>query len=127
MTTLITTISMLAAVIGITGIVPQLVTMLRTRSSGGQSTLGWSLGLTANLALAFVNACGYHAAVLATGNLLSFTGCAMAVHLVRRYREGDDQTVVPAVTDMHTGEFVALRDAVLAEHHRRTGDYQLAV
>jgi hypothetical protein len=30
------------------------------------------------------------------------------------------------VTDMHTGEFAALRDAVVAEHHRRTGALQLA-
>ena len=27
---------------------------------------------------------------------------------------------------MHTGEFAALRDAVIAEHQRRTGDLQLA-
>jgi len=27
--------------------------------------------------------------------------------------------------DMHTGEFAALRDAVIAEHERRTGDVQV--
>jgi hypothetical protein len=30
------------------------------------------------------------------------------------------------VTDMHTGEFVALRDAVIAEHQRRSGELRLA-
>jgi len=35
MTTLIATISMLAALIGIAGIVPRLITMLRARSSSG--------------------------------------------------------------------------------------------
>ena len=30
------------------------------------------------------------------------------------------------VTDMHTQEFVALREAVIAEHERRIGDLQLA-
>lgn len=44
-----------------------------------------------------------------------------AVYLVRRYRARTGR-VTPAVTDLHTGEFVALRDAVLAEHHRRTAE-----
>ena len=52
MNEVITSISMLAVMIGVTGIVPQLVTMLRNRSSKGQSKLGWALGFTANLALA---------------------------------------------------------------------------
>jgi hypothetical protein len=50
----------------------------------------------------------------------------MAVHLVRRFRGRRDRAVVPAGTEMHTGAFVALRDAILAEHTRRTGEYQLA-
>jgi hypothetical protein len=33
--------------------------------------------------------------------------------------------VMIGVTDMHTGEFAALRDAVIAEHQRRTGDLQV--
>jgi hypothetical protein len=128
MNTLITTISLLAVVIGVTGIIPQLATMLRTGSSSSQSMLGWSLGITANLALAFVNAFGYHVPLLAAGNLLSFTGCLIALYLVRRYRKQDAAQPAPSVvTDLHTQEFVALREAVLAEHHRRTGEWQLAV
>ena len=131
MNEVITSISMLAVMIGVTGIVPQLVTMLRNHSSTGQSMLGWWLGFTANLALAFVNAFGNHAPVLAIGNVLSFTGCLGAVFLVWRYpAEPEAAPVDASVTDMHTQEFVALREAVIAEHERRierrTGDLELA-
>jgi hypothetical protein len=129
MNEIITSISMLAVLIGVTGIVPQLFTMLRNRSSMGQSKLGWSLGFTANLALAFVNAFGNHAPVLAIGNVLSFSGCITAICLVSRYPADSEPAAVDTdalVTDMHTGEFVALRDAVLAEHRRRGGKLALA-
>lgn len=47
--------------------------------------------------------------------------------LVWRYPGEPVQPAVDAlVTDMHTGEFAARRDAVIAEHQRRTGDLQLA-
>ena len=126
MTTLIATISMLAALIGIAGIVPQLVTMLRARSSAGQSTVGWSFGIATNLSLAFVNLLGYHALVLGSGNLASLSGCLTAVYLVRRFRRRDEPAT-DTVTDLRTQEFEILRDAVLIEHHRRTGERELAL
>ena len=98
MTTLIATISMLAAVIGIGGIVPQLITMLRTRSSAGQSPVGWTFGILTHTALAFVNLLGYHAFVLGSGNIVSLSGCLTAVYLVRRFRAGR-QPALDAVTD----------------------------
>ena len=124
----ITSISMLAVVISVTCNVPQLVTMLRTRTSSGQSSLGWALGLTANSGLAFVNWFGYHSPVLAVGNVLSVSACLTAICLVRLYRDGaaaDEVPVAHTVTDMHTQEFVVLRDAVLAEHRRRSGEPEL--
>jgi uncharacterized membrane protein YccC len=124
MTTLIATISMLAALIGLGGIVPQLSTMLRARSSAGQSTVGWTFALSTNSALAFVNLFGYHAWVLGSGNVASFLGCLTAVYLVRRFRARPSE---PTVSDMHTQEFAVLREAVLHEHHRRTGEQQLAL
>jgi hypothetical protein len=136
MTTLIATISMLAALIGIAGIVPQLITMLRARSSAGQSTVGWSFGLVTNASLAFVNLLGYHSLVLGAGNLASLSGCLTAVCLVRRFRldvrpPAETVTDVPPpaeiVTDLRTQEFEILRDAVLIEHHRRTGERELAL
>jgi hypothetical protein len=132
MNLIITTISIGAVAIGVTGILPQLATMFRTHSASGQSKLGWGLGFTANLALAFVNGFGNHAAVLAAGNLLSLCGCLIAACLVHRYRDVDvdvaadvaaapDTPVTGSVTDMRTQEFVALREAVIAEDHRRGG------
>jgi hypothetical protein len=126
MTTLIATISMLAAVIGIAGIVPQLITMLRARSSAGQSTVGWSFGIFTNTSLAFVNLLGYHALVLGTGNLVSLGGCLTAVYLVLRFRRTAESSA-ETVTDLRTQEFEVLRDAVLIEHHRRTGERELAL
>lgn len=128
MTELITTLSMLAALVGVLGNIPQLITMLRTRSSSGQSIAGWMLGVSANLALGFVNAVGYHADLLAIGNALSLSSCLAAIVLVRQFRSPAQEppAVAAAVTEMHTQEFVVLRDAVLAEHHRRTGELQLA-
>jgi uncharacterized membrane protein YccC len=126
MTTLIETISMLAALIGIAGIVPQLITMLRARSSAGQSTVGWSFGIATNLSLAFVNLLGYHALVLGSGNLASLSGCLTAVYLVRRFRPREEPAA-ETVTDLRTQEFEILRDAVLIEHHRRTGERELAL
>ncbi len=127
MTTLIATISMLAALIGIAGIVPQLITMLRARSSAGQSTVGWSFGIATNLSLAFVNVLGYHALVLGSGNLASLSGCLTAVYLVRRFRRRAAEPAAEAVIDLRTQEFETLRDAVLIEHHRRTGERELAL
>ena len=117
MTTLIATISMLAALIGIAGI----ITMLRARSSAGQSTVGWSLGIATNASLTFVNLLGYHALVLSAGNLASLSGCLTAVYLVRRFRP-QAESEVPADADV-----TDLRDAVLIEHHRRTGERELAL
>jgi uncharacterized membrane protein YccC len=127
MTTLIATISMLAALIGIAGIVPQLITMLRARSSAGQSTVGWSFGICTNASLAFVNILGYHALVLGSGNLASLSGCLTAVYLVRRFRRAAEEPAPEGVTDLRTQEFEILRDAVLVEHHRRTGERELAL
>jgi hypothetical protein len=132
MNLIITTISIVAVAIGVTGILPQLATMSRTRSASGQSILGWSLGFTANLALAFVNGFGNHATVLAVGNLLSLSGCLIAACLVHRYRQSEvvlkadveaepETPMVSIVTDMRTQEFVVLRAAVIAEDHRRSG------
>lgn len=104
---LIATISMLAAVIGIAGIAPQLITMLRARSSAGQSTVGWTFGIATNASLAFVNLLGYHAAVLGAGNLLSLSGCLTAVYLVRRFRPA---AAAYSPSALRTQEYAVLRE-----------------
>jgi hypothetical protein len=125
-------LSVLAAAVNITGIVPQLLTMLRQRSSRGQSPLGWSLSATCSLSLLFVNAVGYHALVLACGNLLSASGCLTAVFLARRYRSRTmvSEEVLQVLADapeqvlseLASPELHALTETVLEEQHRRTGE-----
>jgi hypothetical protein len=122
----IVVLSLVAAAVNISSIVPQLLVMLRSRSSDGQSSLGWMLAATCSGSLLFVNAVGFHAFVLATGNLLSVTLCVTAALLARRFRTDEDSPAVletiseEAVTEMATGEFQALAEVVLEEHFRRT-------
>jgi uncharacterized protein with PQ loop repeat len=124
MNPVITTISMVAATVGIIAIVPQLAAMLRARSSAGQSPLGWSMGIATNGALAYVNLLGYHATVLGGGNLISLSGCLTALALVVRFRGPveDAPGEETPVADLPTTEFAVLRDEVLDEHRRRTGE-----
>jgi hypothetical protein len=127
MNAFITTISMLAALVNVSCNVPHLVTMFRTRSSSGQSILGWVLALAANTALAFVNWFGNHSPVLAIGNILSASACLTAICQVRLYRHTPDEepAAVDGVTNMRTPELAVPRDAVRAEHQRRTGEREL--
>lgn len=125
----IVTLSIVASGVNITGIVPQLRTMLAVRSSRGQSPLGWTLAATCSASLLLVNSVGYHAFILATGNLLSMSGCLTAALLARHFRY-DGAVPVEAlevlrdapgevVTELPTNEFQALADVVLEEQHRR--------
>jgi hypothetical protein len=125
-------LSILAAAANIVGIVPQLRAMLTVRSSRGQSPVGWMLAATCSGSLLFVNEVGYHATVLAIGNFLSFSGCAAAAMLARYFR---DRGGAPAdalevlqdapeelVSELPATDLHVLTEAVLEEHHRRTGD-----
>jgi hypothetical protein len=127
---IITIVSMLAAAVSIAAILPQLVCMLRTQSSAGQSSTGWLLGAATNISLLFVNIVGYHADLLACGNALALCGDLMAVTLIERFRNSaaDHHQLARQrqVADMQTQEFAVLRDAVVSEHHRRTGERELA-
>ena len=123
----IAVLSVVAAAVNITGIVPQLLTMLRARSSAGQSPLGWTLGATCSGSLLIVNLVGYHAVVLAAGNLVSLTGSLTAAALAMHFRSGAESAPEEAVAELHTREFEVLVDAVLVEHYRRTGETALAL
>jgi hypothetical protein len=117
-----------AIVIGLCAALPQLAAMLRARSAAGQSSLGWTLGAFVNGLMSYVNFAGYHAAVLAAGNVASLLICVLAVGLVVRFGTGahDSATRTSGVTvgDLPTTEFWALRDQL--EHEaRRRGDLQL--
>jgi hypothetical protein len=109
----IVTLSVVAAGVNISGILPQLRTMLAARSSRGQSPLGWTLAATCSGSLLFVNAVGYHAFVLAGGNFLSLSGCLTAAGLARYFRRR---------SGVAADELEVLTETVLEEHHRRTGE-----
>ena len=129
---IIVVVSVLAAAVNITGIIPQLVTMLRAGSSKGQSPLGWTLAATCSASLLFVNAVGYHALVLAAGNFVSLSGCLTAALVARHFRYGvgvgaealrELQDAPEAiVSELPAPELQALTGTVLEEQHRRTGE-----
>jgi hypothetical protein len=109
-----------AIVVGLAAVIPQLATMVRARSAAGQSALGWSLGAFVNTLMAYVNFAGYHATVLALGNVLSVALCLAALGLVFRYGDAASARVAEAGVDgLPTSEFWALREALEHEARRR--------
>jgi hypothetical protein len=128
----IVVLSILAYVVNISGIVPQLRAMLRARSSRGQSPLGWVLAGSCSASLLFVNVVGYHALVLAAGNFLSLSGCLAAAGLARYFRrrggvapealQALQEAPAEVVSELPASELHVLTETVLGEHHRRTGE-----
>jgi hypothetical protein len=111
-----------AIVIGLCAAVPQLAAMVRARSAAGQSSLGWALGASVNLMMSYVNFVGYHATVLAVGNVTSVALCVVAVGLVLRFGTTTAPAAEPrtaTVSDLPTHEFWALRDQLEHEARRR--------
>lgn len=145
----ISLISSIAMALGLAASLPQILRMLSARSAGGQSIVGWTMGGVTNVSMAYVNFFGFGAKALTASNLVSATLCAGAVLLIMRFREPapaavgacEDRFDEPALTieipvgfraaerfephhgmiaGLPTGEFDALRDAVLtAEVTRR--------
>jgi hypothetical protein len=119
----IVVLPILAYVVNISGIIPQLRAMLRARAARGQSPLGWVLAGSCSASLLFVNVVGYHALVLAAGNLLSMSGCLAAAMLARYFRgrggvapealQALQDAPDEVVSEMATGELQVLTEAVL--------------
>jgi hypothetical protein len=136
----ISLLSTLAMAMGLAAALPQILRMFMTRSSGGQSVLGWGMGLMTNLSMAYVNLFGFGAKTLMLSNVVSAVLCIAAMLLIVRFGSPEDAPVfdedlavtepvqlraVPPVAaapiashgvlvDMPTTEFAALRDAVLS-------------
>jgi hypothetical protein len=125
--------------LGLAAALPQIMRMFTTRSSGGQSLLGWGMGLLTNLSMAYVNLFGFGAKALMLSNVFSAALCVAAMALIVRFGTAEDdvlvaelaelQTIAPvpvpaaraagaashgALVEMPTTEFVALREAVLS-------------
>lgn len=119
MTTTVTVLSTCAMALGLGGIVPQLVRMVRSRSAAGQAAFGWCMGMAAHLSMAYVNAVAFKAVLLCASNLVAGALCAVAIALIATLgRRPQPSTPMPAVEEMATHEFVALREAVLAREPR---------
>jgi hypothetical protein len=116
---LLALLSTTAIVVGLAAVLPQLATMIRARSAAGQSSLGWTLGAFVNSLMAYVNYAGYHATVLALGNVVSVGLCLAAVALVWRFGDRVPAQAEVGVYDLPTGELLTLRDALEHEARRR--------
>ena len=118
--TLVTLLSTIAMLLGLGGILPQLVRMVRSRSAGGQAPLGWGMGCAAHASMAYVNFFGFDSLLLSASNLVAGTLCAIAIVLITTLRgSGPQPAPAPLVVDeLPTQEFVALRAAVLAREPR---------
>jgi hypothetical protein len=112
--TLVTILSTLAMLLGLGGILPQLVRMVRSRSAGGQAPLGWGMGCAAHAAMAYVNFFGFHSVLLSASNLIAGSLCATAIVLIAMLSRGAPARPALALDELPTHEFAALRDAVLA-------------
>jgi hypothetical protein len=129
--TLISVASSIAIVLGFAGTLPHIRTMVRSRSSNGQSPTGWLIGITVNVMTGYVNLVGLGAVMLGIGNVLAGTFSSIALGCVVRYRRPREAAVAVApaaapsrtlatVHELPTGEFHAIKQLVDAEHARRT-------
>ncbi|MGX6448603.1 hypothetical protein ACVU7I_11130, partial [Patulibacter sp. S7RM1-6] len=130
---LISLLSTVAVVFGIGANLPQIARMARTRTAAGQSPVGWAMGATTNLCLAYVNLVGLGAMVLGLANLVTVLLCSIAIALILRFGGGaGDAPAEPVLAgtrpaapghetlvDMPTQELVLLREAVDAAERRR--------
>jgi hypothetical protein len=117
--TLVTVLSTCAMLLGLGGILPQLVRMVRSRSASGQAPLGWGMGCAAHGSMAYVNFFGFDSLLLSASNLVAGSLCATAILLITTLRDRAPVAAAPLVVDdMPTQEFVALRAAVLARETR---------
>ncbi len=121
---LISALSILAAVLGLSGAVPQIARMLRAGSAAGQSIAGWLMGAVCNACMIYVNFFGYHAPLLAAGNFATFALCAAAVSVIAwLHRRGRGRAQAPAPAEdlvaLPTQEFQILAEAVRTAERRR--------
>ncbi|MDO8185733.1 hypothetical protein Q5424_17845 [Conexibacter sp. JD483] len=132
--TLISIASSFAIVLGFAGTLPHIRTMVRSRSSNGQSPTGWLIGILVNVMTGYVNLAGLGAVMLGVGNVIAGSFAAVALFCVIRYRSGEpvmpaaaeaaaaaDADVRPLATvhELPTGEFTAIKTLIDEEHARR--------
>ena len=95
--TLLALLSTCAMIMGLGGIVPQLVRMVRTRSAGGQATIGWALGAAAHASMTYVNLVGFHSLLLGAYSVTAGSLCAAAMVLIATLRRRGEPAAAPAI------------------------------
>jgi uncharacterized protein with PQ loop repeat len=122
---IVSVISAAAILVGLLGVIPQIISMLRGRSAAGQSALSWTLGVGVNILMFYVNMDGYDAPLLALGNVIGAILSTVALGCVlwlNRYSGAPRTRVVRppvSVTDLPTGEFWAVHNAIVSERQHR--------
>lgn len=127
---LIQILSTFAVIAGLFGVIPQIVSMLVTGSSKGQSAAGWSVGVSVNVLMGYVNLVGLHATLLAAGNAVAGALCAFALLCAVRLADDEGHDEVPEVEgepvvgganlyELPTEEFHVVRAHVLRAHAQR--------
>jgi len=134
---LISIASSFAIVLGFAGTIPHISTMVRTRSSAGQSSTGWFIGIAVNVMTGYVNLAGSHSIALGVGNVIAATFNLIALACVVRYRAGagpESQLALAAPSaaaltalagqpsayhELPTSELVAIKSEIDREHERR--------
>jgi len=123
---LISIASSFAIVLGFAGTLPHIRTMVRSKSSNGQSPTGWMIGILVNVMTGYVNLAGVGAVMLGVGNVLAGTFAAIALACVVRFRQPAEAVAAAAgprplatVHELPTGEFHAIKLLIDEEHARR--------
>lgn len=118
---LLPVISTIAIVLGLAGVLPQIVAMLSRRSAAGQSSLGWTLGVAVNAMMAYVNLAGYGALALAFGNAAGGLLCAVALACTMRLPRAIEPPVParPDPLELSTGDLSEMLEALAGERERR--------
>lgn len=120
--TLLSLISTLAILLGLAGVVPQIVAMVRRRSAAGQSPLGWLLGVSVNVLMSYVNLVGYGAEALALGNACGGLLCVVALGCALRLPRAPAPAAAaarPDPLDMSTGDLSEMLVTLAEERERR--------
>lgn len=120
--TVLQIVSSSAILLGLAGVVPQIAAMVRRRSAAGQSPVGWLLGVSVNVLMAYVNLVGYGATTLALGNACGGTLCLVALACAVRLPRTSTPVVIPQRPDpleMSTGDLSEMLTALAEERQRR--------
>ena len=83
---MVTFSALLVSILALGACVPQVMSMWRSKSSGGQSSVGWVSACLLNLMLLHVNLVGLHAIMPAIGSVIVFLVCVAELVLTIRFR-----------------------------------------